>query len=87
MTGTDRKAGSGRAAAEADLAVLIRAALDMADELGLTAVALRLDQALIDLTGEGLAPNMEDLSIDEPAPQTGFPSPGTGDGSEIAQLS
>jgi len=87
VTGTDRKAGSGRAAAEADLAVLIRAALDMADELGLTAVALRLDQALIDLTGEGLAPNMEDLSIDEPAPQAGFHGPTTGDGSEIAHLS
>ena len=86
MTGTDRKAPSGREAAEADLIALIKAALAIADEIGLTSVGLRLDQALIELTGEGSAPNLDDGSLDDPAPATGFHSPGKDGNGETARL-
>jgi len=39
-----------------DLTQMVGKALAMADELGLVEVALRLDQALIALTGAGIAP-------------------------------
>ena len=39
-----------------DLAELVGKALAMADELDLAEVGLRLDQALIALTGTGVAP-------------------------------
>lgn len=85
MTGSDRKA-AGQAAGEGEVIALIKAALTIADDIGLTNVGLRLDQALIELTGEGSAPNLDDGSLDEPAPGAGFHSPGTGDNGETAQL-
>lgn len=39
---------------EADLADLLRAALAIADDLGLWGIGARLDQALVDLTGAGV---------------------------------
>jgi hypothetical protein len=86
MSGTDRKAASGQAAAEADLAELIRAALAMADEMGLIAVGLRLDQALIDLTGKGSVPDMDADLLDDLAPPAGFHSPGDDGDREGARL-
>lgn len=86
MSGTDRKAASGRAAVEADLAALIRAALVIADDMGLSGVGLRLDQALIELTGEGSAPDMDDASLDDIAPLTGFHRPGPVGNGESALL-
>ena len=86
MSGTDRKAASGRAADEQDLAALIRAALTKADDMGLIAVGLRLDQALIDLTGEGSAPDMDASVLDDLALPTGFHTPLSDDGSETAWL-
>ena len=86
MSGSDRKAGSGQEAAEVDLAELIRAALVMADEMGLMAVGLRLDQALIELTGEGSLPDMDDSVLDDLAMQTGFHMPGDDDNGESARL-
>jgi hypothetical protein len=86
MSGTDRKAASGQAAAEADLAELIRAALTMADEMGLLAVGLRLDQALIELTGEGSMPDMDADLLDDLAPPAGFHRPGDDGNGESARL-
>lgn len=86
MSGTDRKAASAKAAAEGDLVALIRAALTIADDIGLTAVGLRLDQALIELTGEGSAPNLDDGSLDDPSPATGFHNPGDESNGESARL-
>lgn len=42
-----------RAATKTDLAELIDLALSVSDRLGLWAVSLRLDQALVEITGEG----------------------------------
>ena len=39
-----------------DLADLVEKALAIADDIGFTEVGLRLDQALIALTGAGVAP-------------------------------
>lgn len=72
--------------AEADLAELIRAALAMADEMGLIAVGLRLDQALIDLTGEGSMPDMDADALDDLAPPDGFHSTGEDGNGENARL-
>ncbi|MDB5705953.1 MAG: hypothetical protein JWN66_3069 [Sphingomonas bacterium] len=44
---------------EADLADLLRSALQIADELGEWSVGARLDQALVDLTGVGVEPAEE----------------------------
>jgi len=85
MSGTDRK-GTSQAAAEADLAELIRAALTMADEMGLIAVGLRLDQALIDLTGEGSMPDMHADVLDDLAPPAAFHSPADDGNGENARL-
>nr|WP_299912560.1 hypothetical protein [Sphingomonas bacterium] len=83
MTGTGAETGA--KPDEANLVALLKAALALADELGLTAVGLRLDQALIELTGQGLAPNMNDIAGEDAAAQTGFHSPGAGNG-ESARL-
>ena len=86
MTGTDRKAPSGREAAETNLIALVKAALALADEIGLTSVGLKLDQVLVELTGEGSVPNLDDGSLDDPAPATGFHSPDKSGNGETARL-
>ena len=83
--GTDAETGSAAGAPEANLIALMKAALALADDLGLTAVGLRLDQALIELTGQGSMPNMDDIAGEDAAPQAGFHSPGHGNG-ESARL-
>ena len=46
-----------------DLAILVTRALAMADDLDLAEVGLRLDQALIALTGAGVVPRESSQQI------------------------
>ncbi|GAA0335238.1 hypothetical protein GCM10009087_52000 [Sphingomonas oligophenolica] len=48
---------------KSELADLVGKALAMADELGFAEVGLRLDQALIALTGAGVAPPADYLEV------------------------
>ena len=46
------------------LAELLRTALGAADALGLTGVGLRLDQALVELTGDGITPPLTERATE-----------------------
>jgi hypothetical protein len=83
--GAEAGTSSATGTPEANLIALMKAALALADELGFTAVGLRLDQALIELTGQGSMPNMDDIAGEDAAPQAGFHNPGHGNG-ESARL-